>query len=362
MKLPPIWIYRLITALRNRLKKWHFALIPTNVAVFEMTQQFWIAKSLGVACELNIAEIIGNETMHIDEIATKASVDSASLYRLLRALASEGVFVEKQSHVFSNTKRSATLISGKDSMKYMIQHQLNPDNWAVVNELKYSVTTGKSAVRKLFGEGVFEHIGKDPAKNELYNKAMINTSDLTAQAVLSAYDFSNYNQIIDVGGGKGQLLASILSKYPKVEATLFDFPHVVDHAEELFGNHKVDSRAKVEAGSFFDFIPSGGDAYIMKNIMHNFDDKDCVTILKNIRKVIPQNGRILILEMVIPEDNKPFYGKVFDLQMLLGADGAKERTKNEFAEIFSLAGFELTRVVDMVSPFSIVEGQPILNK
>ncbi len=359
MKLPPVWIYKIVVAIRNRLRKMYYAFVPANVAVFEMAQHFWVSKSLGVVCELDIAEIIGSGTKHIDEIAKESSVDPASLYRLLRALASEGVFKEVQDHVFSNTKKSASLIPGEGSMKYMIQHQLNTDNWAVVNELKYSVTTGKSAVQKLFGEGIFEHIGKDPEKNALYNKAMINTSDLTGQAILGAYNFSGIRHLVDVGGGKGKLIASIIAKYPQMEATLLDLPHVVADAEKLFEEFGVAKRVKVEAGSFFDIMPNGGDAYIMKNILHNFDDESSVELMKRIRKHIHTDGRLLIAEMVIPEGNTPFYGKMFDLQMLLGTDGSKERTRKEFADIFSQAGFKLTRVVDLVSPFSIIEGHPV---
>jgi len=357
MKLPPVWIYKLIAGFRIRLKRFYYALTPANVAVFEMAQQFWIAKSIGVACELNIAEIIGSETKSIDDIATEAAVDSNSLYRLLRALATEGVFKEEKSKLFSNTKRSASLIPSDNSMKYMIQHQLNTDNWAAVNELKYSVTTGKSAVRKLFGEGVFEHIGKDPQKNILYNKAMINTSAIIAEAILGAYDFSGIQSLVDVGGGQGRLLASIMKKNPQMKGVLLDMPHVVEGAESLFEEQGVLNNLEITAGSFFDIMPEECDGYILKNIIHNFDDEKSIEILKKIRSAISPKGRLIIIEMIIPKFNKSSYAKLFDLQMLLGSDGSKERTEEEYMEIFNKAGFELSRTVDLVSPFSVIEAR-----
>ncbi len=357
MKLPPVWIYKLIAGFRLKLKRFYYALTPANVAVFEMAQQFWIAKSIGVACELNIAEIIGEETKLIDDIAKEAHVDSKSLYRLLRALASEGVFKEEKAKRFSNTKKSTSLISSEYSMKYMIQHQLNTDNWAAINELKYSVSTGKSAVRKLFGEGIFEHIGKDPEKNDLYNKAMINTSEVTGEAILGAYDFSGIQRLVDVGGGQGRLLAGIMRKYPQLKGVLLDMPHVLEGAESLFENHGISNNLEIIAGSFFDIMPEDCDGYILKNILHNFDDEKSVEILKKIRSAISPKGRLIIIEMIIPKFNKPSYAKLFDLQMLLGSDGSKERTEEEYMEIFNKAGFELSRTVDLVSPFSVIEAR-----
>jgi ubiquinone/menaquinone biosynthesis C-methylase UbiE/predicted transcriptional regulator len=357
MKLPPVWIYKIINSFRLKLKRFYYALTPANVAVFEMAQQFWIAKSIGVACELNVAEIIGKETKLVDDIAKEANVDSKSLYRLLRALANEGVFKEEKAKRFSNTKKSASLISSEYSMKYMIQHQLNTDNWAALNELKYSVTTGKSAVRKLFGEGIFEHIGKDTEKNDLYNKAMINTSEITGEAILGAYDFSGIQRLVDVGGGQGRLLAGIMRKYPQMKGVLLDMPHVVEGAESLFENQGISNNLEIMAGSFFDIMPADCDGYILKNILHNFDDEKSVEILKKIRNAISPKGRLIIIEMIIPKFNKSSYAKLFDLQMLLGSDGSKERTEEEYEDVFNKAGFELSRIVDLVSPFSVIEAR-----
>ena len=355
-KFPPVWIFKILSGFRGVLNNLFYRLVPANVAVFEKAQRFWIAKALGVACELNIADIIGSESKTINEIAKKAGTLPEPLYRLMRALASDGVFKETGKRIFINTQLSKALMEGKGSMKYMIQHQLNETNWEIINELSYSVRTGKSAAFKLLGTDIFDHLQKHPEKNELYNKAMTNTSDISSAAFVSAYDFSGIKKLIDIGGGEGYLLSIILKKYPKMQGVVFDLPHVVKAANRNFEKFGIENRAEIEAGNFFDRIPAGGDAYILKNILHAFDDETCVQILKSIKASITPAGKLLIVETVINEDNKPAYGKIFDLQMLLVTDGGKERTYKEFETIFNEAGFKLSRVVETVSPFSIVEG------
>ncbi len=189
-KFPPVWIFKILSGLRRFLNNLYYRLVPANVAVFEKAQRFWIAKALGVACELNLADIVGSESKTINEIANKAETLPQPLYRLMRALASDGVFKETKKQVFINTPLSNALMDGKGSMKYMIQHQLNETNWEIINELSYSVKTGESAALKLLGTDIFGHLQKHPGKNELYNKAMTNTSDISSAAFVAAYDFS----------------------------------------------------------------------------------------------------------------------------------------------------------------------------
>lgn len=334
-------------------------MVPANIAVFEKTQLFWIAKSLGVACELNLADLIGEGSRSVDSMAEETNTHAPSLYRLMRALASDGIFFEKQPGIFVNTSLSKALMEGKGSMKYMIQHQMNNTNWDVVNELGYSIKTGKSVAVKLFGTDIFEHLKNSPDKNELYNKAMTNTSDISSSAIVSAYDFSNIHNLIDIGGGEGYLLSVILSQYPNMNGTVLDLPHVVEDAKENFRKFEVENRAEVLAGDFFDSIPVKADAYIMKNIIHAFDDSTCIRILEKVRDVMDPGARLLIVDTVIPLNNKPAFGKIFDLQMLIGTNGGKERTKYEFENLLQQAGYKMNRVVDTASPFSIVEASLI---
>jgi SAM-dependent methyltransferase len=335
----------------------YYALVPANVAVYEMSQQFWLSKMIGVACELNLAEIVGDNNLDIADIARQAGADTASLYRLMRALSSEGIFKESQGRTFSNTARSNALIGGPGSMKYMIEHQLHHDNWSVVGEMKYSVQTGKSAVRKLFGKSAFEQIASDVERNRLYNLAMNNTSNLIAESAMAVYDFSNIGCLADIGGGTGRLLASILSRFPQMKGVLLDWEHVVAGAPEVMKSFGVENRVEIIKADFFEKIPEGCDAYILKNILHIFDDEHSIRLLKKIKERAKPDARILILEMLLGEANKQAYGKIFDMQMLLGPEGARERTAEEYKKLFEKAGWKSMRVLEMVSPFAIMEGR-----
>ena len=184
---------------------------------------------------------------------------------------------------------------------------------------------------------------------------MTNTSDISSAAIVSAYDFSGIKKLVDIGGGEGYLLSVILTKYPGMNGIVMDFPHVVEAATENFKNFGIENRAEAIPGDFFETIPAGADAYIMKNILHAFDDPTCIRILQKIKAVMEPGARLLIVDTVIRPDNKPSFGKIFDLQMLIATTSGKERTKDEFDILLRQSGFKLKRVVDTVSPFSIVE-------
>lgn len=353
--LPPVWFLKILSWIRERIYNLHARLVPANVAVFEKTQRFWIAKALGVACDLNIADIIGSGFMSVESLAKETATDAPSLYRLMRALASDGIFREIKPMVFVNTSLSKALMEGKGSMKYMVKQQMNKNNWDIVGELGYSVETGNCSAVKVLGVDIFEHLKNSPEKNELYNKAMTNTSDISAAAVVSAYDFSEIKKLADIGGGEGYLLSVILSKYPSMTGVVMDLPHVVETAIKNFKKFGVDTRAEMLPGDFFETIPDDPDAYIMKNIIHAFDDSTCIFLLKKIREVMKPRNKLLILDAVIRNDNKPSFGKIFDLQMLIGTTGGKERTQTEFENILQQSGLKLKRVVATASPFSIVE-------
>ena len=354
--MPPVWVYTVISSLRNFLKKLYYQFVPANMAVFEKTQGIWIAKAIGVACELNLAEIIGNEKKTVDEIAKQSNTNSSALYRLLRALASEGVFKEVSPGMFMNSNFSNTLIEGEGNLKNMIMHQMNETNWLVVNELKYSITSGTNAAQKLLGSDIFTHLENTPEKNELYNKAMTETSRLSSVSIVSAYAFNGIETLADIGGGEGMLLCTILQKNQSINGILFDLPHVVKTADKIVKKFGLEDRVQIVPGSFFEHTIPKADSYLLKNILHAFDDETCIQLLKSIGKSIIGKGKILLVETVIGEDNKAAFGKMLDLQMLIATERGKERTETEFSNIFEAAGFKLSRVVKTVSPFCVIEG------
>ncbi len=330
---------------------------PNNMAVFEMSQSVWIARAIGVAVDLELADILSNGPKTVTELADLTDTNPENLYRLLRALASYGIFREKPHKTFRSTPLARGLQEGTGSMKHMIVHQQNRLNWQMVGEMDYCVKTGKDVARKILGMDIFEHLKKYPEKNRLYNLAMTETSEIASATVLSAYNFSRQKKLVDVGGGQGYLLSIILYKYPNLKGVIFDLPHVVEGAKQTIEKLGVENRVTIIPGDFFITIPEGADTYILKNIIHAFDDDKCVTLLKNIHHAIANNGKLLIIEVVVSEDNAPSFGKIFDLQMLIGAPGGKERTCREFEEILARSGFKLKRVIPTVSHFSIIEAE-----
>jgi len=354
--VPPVWVFSVISSLRNFFKQLYYKFIPANMAVFEKTQGFWIAKAIGVACELNLSEIIGSNKKTIEEIAKQSNTNVSALYRLMRALASEGVFKEISPKVFVNSNFSNALTEGSGNLKNMILHQTSKSNWELVNELKYSVISDTNAAQKLFGSDIFTHLENTPEKNKMYNKAMSETSRLSSASIVSAYSFNGIDTLADIGGGEGMLLCTILQKNQSINGVLFDLPHVVETASSMVEKFDLTERIQIIPGSFFENSLPGADAYLMKNILHAFDDKTCIQLLESIGKSMLGSGKILLIETVISEDNKVAFGKMLDLQMLIGTEKGKERTENEFRNIFETAGFRLNRVVKTVSPFCIIEG------
>lgn len=353
--IPPYWIFKLIRKLRFFLQRIELNMVPPAVAVYEKAQGFWISKAIGVACDLNIADYLLSGPKSIEEISLKVNADEKALYRLLRALAGEGIFREEKGKVFSNTRLSIGLADTRGTMKNMIRHQLNQTNWEIIGQLGYSIKTGNCSSKEILGTDIFTHLKKNPEKNELYNLAMSETSALASAAFLAAYSFRKSRVVVDIGGGEGYLLSAILQKYPHLKGVLFDLPHVVNNADQTFQKIGLHGRYSIIGGSFFETIPVNGDIYIMKNILHAFDDTTAIVILQNIYNQIQIGTKLLIMEAVIEKNNQPAYGKLFDLQMLIGTDGGKERTLEEFKTILNSAGFNLNKVIPTVSPFSIVE-------
>jgi 16S rRNA G1207 methylase RsmC len=186
---------------------------------------------------------------------------------------------------------------------------------------------------------------------------MTNTSKMQVAAILSVFDFGKFKHIVDIGGGTGLILSTILSKYKKIKGTLFDLPHVVDNSKDLIKDQDILNRLKIIAGTFFEAIPAGGDLYMMKNILHCWSDENSIKILQNIRKILPQKGKLLIIETIIKNDNKPSFGKMTDIYMMVGL-GGRERTKKEFQDLLKKADFKIEKIIPTVSPLSlIVAGQ-----
>ncbi|HAO48443.1 MAG TPA: methyltransferase [Runella sp.] len=330
--------------------------LSPSAQLMQMVFGFIPARAISLAAELGIADLLKDGAKSVQELSVATDSHSRSLYRLLRVCASVGVFSENENNQFANTVLSDLLRSDSpESLKdfsIMIGDNTQFKTWG---RFDYAVKTGQPAFDEVFGMPYFDFIGINPKEAKTFNDAMTGMSIGSSMAVLDAYDFSGINMLVDVGGGHGFLLASILNKYPDMQGINFDVPALKADAEALFAQHGVSNRSHFDSGDFFQTVTTGGDAYIMKHIIHDWNDQQCIAILSNCRKGIKKGGKVLLVEMVLPDGNEPSMGKLLDLQMLSVLPGC-ERTRAEYADLLEKSGFALTQIVPTLSPYSVIEG------
>lgn len=315
--------------------------------------------AVSVAAKLRLADHLAAGPMPAADLAAATNTHPESLYRLLRALASVGVFASDGAGTFSLTPVGELLRTGaKGSMRGVADYCGAMWSWRAWEGTLNSVRTGRTAFNEVFGEGCFDYLARHPAEQAVFDEGMTGFSAVEADAVAAAYDFSGFGTLIDVGGGHGHLLGTILKATPTLRGVVFDAPHVVAGAPARLAEMGVADRCQAEGGDFFKAIPAGGDAYILKHIIHDWNDTDSGTILRNIRTVAKPGTKLLVVELVIPPGDDPHPGKLLDLEMLVVASG-KERTEAEYAELVADAGFRLTRVVTTQSPASVVEADAV---
>jgi hypothetical protein len=243
-------------------------------------------------------------------------------------------------------------------MAPMVEFIGHPTHWEHWGQLLYAVQTGKTAAEKLRGAPFFDYLETDPELAKVFNDAMTGVSGLAIETLMPAYDFSDRRLIVDVGGGHGALLAAVLAQAQDASGVLFDLPSVVADAGPLLEAAGVSSRCTVTGGSFFDSVPEGGDAYLLKTIIHDWDEDSAIAILRSVRSAIVDGGKLLLIELVLPEGTPLHPGMLIDLEMLVTA-GGRERTAAEYAELLARAGFRQTRVVPTAGPMSVVEAVPV---
>ena len=326
--------------------------------VFQIATGYIASTALYVAVCMKIADrlVVGPKT--VETLAHEASANEDALYRVLRLLATMGVFKEVAPRSFANTLPSEMMISGQRGSTYdMALWMSDPFHMRVYAHAMHSMRTGKPAAEKASGLPVFEVFSQDPQLSEVFNNAMTAFSAFVIPAALDAYDFSGIDLLVDVAGGHGQVLISVLQRYPNMRGVLFDLPHVIRGAVPRIPAAGVETRLTTESGDFFKSVPAGGDAYVMKHIIHDWDDDRAIKILENIRKAMKPGGRVILLESVLlPGCTQPDFGKLIDLEMLF-MPGGRERTEDEFRSLFERAGFTLSRIVPTQSPLSVIEAR-----
>ncbi|HEX8162269.1 MAG TPA: methyltransferase [Pyrinomonadaceae bacterium] len=329
--------------------------LPPEAALTQMIFGAFVSQAISVAAELGIADLLAGQPQTVAALAAATATHERSLYRVLRTLASVGVFRETGEKVFALTPLAAPLRSdAPNSMRNGAIFMGAEWHWRVYGEMTHSVRTGKSAWSRAHGAEVFDYFAGHPEHGEVFNRAMTDMSAAAAAAITEAYDFRGVEKLVDVAGGHGYLLAAVLRANPGARGVLFDLPQVVEGAPATLEREGVRDRVELAAGDFFSSVPEGADAYMMKHIIHDWDDERALLILNNIRRAMRDDGRVLICETVVPEGNEPHFGKLMDLEMLVSPGGV-ERTEREFGELLAQAGLELKRVTPTRSYLSVVE-------
>lgn len=331
--------------------------VPPTVAMLQLISGFWISRAIYIAAKLGIADHLRDGNRTVDELAAATRTHAPSLYRVLRALASVGIFTESEKSGFALTPLAETLRTGvPGSLRAFATVELGEEHYPAWGELLHSVKTGEIAFDRAFRMPVWEFFEQNPENAKTFNDAMTGMTLAVNDAVLSSYDFSSISKIVDVGGGHGSLITSILKANPQMRGILFDAPPVIEGARHRIVEEGISERCEAIAGDFFESVPSGGDAYILKWIIHDWDDERSRTILKNCRRVMAEDGRLLLVEAVVPPGSEPHFSKFIDLNMLV-MTGGRERTEGEYRTLFESSGFRLTRIIPTESPMSIIEGE-----
>ena len=319
-----------------------------------MITGYWSTQIIYVAAKLGLADLLEHGPRSADELANATKTHASSLYRLLRALASMGIFADNGRREFELTPLARCLLTNTPGSQRALAIMSGEEHYKAWGELLYSIETGKIAFDKLYGMPVFDFLSKNVEQAKTFDAAMVGVHGRETAAMTDAYDFSQFGTLADIGGGNGSLLMSVLKKHPTLKGILYDLPGVTERAKSALGEAGLADRCQVVGGSFFESIPSGADAYLMRHIIHDWDDDKSMTILRNVHKAMKENGRLLLIEGVISDDNSPSFGKLLDLTMLT-IPGGKERTADEFRELFKASGFELTRIIPTAAEVSVIE-------
>ncbi|MBB2769681.1 MULTISPECIES: methyltransferase [Mycolicibacterium] len=358
-KVPPVRLARAVERLRHVLDRAHQRSAPPSAVMLEKILGAWISQGITVAADLRVADALADGPLPIGELARRVGANPDALARLMRALIGEGVFTQRRDGRYALNALGRTLCTDATmsvaGMARMIGHPAHREHWS---QLLDAIRTGEATVPKLRGMPGFEYLSENRELGEIFNDAMTNLSETAVAPLTAAYDFRGFGTIVDVGGGHGRFLSAILAATPSARGVLYDLPQVVEGATELLGSHGVADRVEIVGGSFFDSIPAGADAYVAKNVIHDWPDADALTILRNIRSAAGTGATLLLAEFVIPDHHRAFIGNWTDMEMLM-ATAARERTEAEYRKLYQQAGFRLTRVVPTVAPISLIEGKAV---
>lgn len=349
---PPIALVRTVQSVRRGLSSAHRALQPAEYTLLEIVTGKWRSAALEAITRTGVADALYHGPRTASELATELGLHEEALYRLLRALASDGL-LDQNGRSFALTSITKPLAGeAPNSMKHAVLSAGSAHNRSLWANIELGLTSEKPVFDQVHGETFWQYLAAHPDEADEFDASMAEYTREASVLIGRSYDFGRFESLADVGGGAGELLAAILIAHPSLRGVNFDLPHAVRRAPATFAKYGVEARATILEGSAFDGVPEGHDAYLLKNVLHEMLDDDACIPLRHIRNAIRPGGRLFIVENVVPENGGP-YLQYLDLVMWLGS-GGKERTFREFATLLERAGFELERAIENVSPMTLL--------
>lgn len=325
--------------------------------LFQMATGYWVSQAIYVAAKLGIADLLKDGPQSCVALATATRSDAPSLFRLMRALASVGIFSHVYRDCFALSRLAESLQTDTPgSLKAMVM-TIGEIHYQACGSLLHSVRTGSPAFNHVFGTSLFDYLQQNADVGAAFNQGMTNLSLMLAYAVLMAYDFTGISSIVDIGGGEGKLLRKILELNPDMRGTVLDMPATIETANQKLSDDTSGGRCSYVAGDFFDSVPAGADVYLLCGVVHDWDDDGVITILRNCRRAMTTNGRLLLVDMVVPDTDSKSFSKLLDLNMLV-MTGGRERTQTEFCGLLEASDYRLARIVRTMAPQSVIEAVP----
>lgn len=330
-----------------------------QIAMLQIISGFWVSRAVFIIAKLGIPDLLKTGDKTAEELAAATDTHGPSLFRVLRALVSVGVLKSDDNKRFGQTPLTETLVTNvPGSLRWFTISELGQEHYPAWGNLMHSVKTGGIAFDDFYKKDVWAYFKDNPEDAAIFNDSMSGMTAALNESLRSKYDFSGFKKVVDVGGGHGGLITEILKSNDQLQGILFDAPVVIEGAKEKLASSGIVDRCEAVSGNFFEEVPAGGDAYVMKWIIHDWDDAKSITILKNCRKQMKPGNRLILVDCVVPETAEPHFSKFIDLNMLV-MTGGKERTESEFSSLLATAGFKLLRVIPTDQPFSVIEAEPV---
>ncbi len=326
---------------------------PNPQVLNQMIGGYWMTQAIRVAAELGIADVLAEGPHRAEELASRTGANSGALFRVMRALASVGIFAEDARGRFSLTPLAERLRSDGAASQRPFAMMMGAEFYQSWGELLHSVKSGEDAFQKAYGKSFFQYMTERPDRHCIYDAAMTAVHGSETEPVLNGYNFARFRTVVDVGGGNGLMLAALLKRYPGVRGILYELPGVARRARPVVASMGLSDRLGIMEGNFFSSVPPA-DGYVMRHVIHDWRDEEAAIILRNCREAMEPDGRVLLVETVIPPGNGPCFGKWLDLMMLVV--GGCERTEKQYRQLYSRAGLKLNRVVPTAHEVSVIEG------